>query len=140
MMAASGLIRTVPRMATGLVRTLVPHHGHKNKDQNNNNLSKRNAQLTALSQGQVYAGTNGQPTGNLMPMRANVTPAAQPGYSNMQAQSYPMQSAQSQSNIPPGLVQNGQNAYNTVQGQMYNSPGQAAYGMQGTTAGLNAAQ
>jgi hypothetical protein len=134
--AASGLFRTVPRMATGLVRTLVPHHGHKNKDKNNKNAINGNAMSASsnTTQGQVYSGANGQPTGNMMPPQASVAPMAQSGYSNIKAQNYPIQNEQTRYNNPPGLnLQNGQNAYSTVQGQMFNAPGQAAYGMQGAT-------
>ncbi len=135
--AATGLIRTVPMMTTGLVKALIPHRSHKNKNKNNN-LSNGNGQTYApnnTTQGQVYSGANGQPVQTL------TAPVAQYGNNNnnnkmqnnnmQQAQSYPMPNAQPAYNSTPGLVpQNGQNAYATVQGQMYNAPGQAAYGSQ----------
>jgi len=147
--AATGLIRTVPMMTTGLVRALIPHRSHKNKNKNNNNLSNGtngSGQTYApnnTTQGQAYSGSNGQPVQTL------TAPVGQYGYNNnnnnmqnnnmQQAQSYPMPNAQPNAqpayNSTPGLVpQNGQNAYATVQGQMYNAPGQAAYGMQGAPA------
>jgi hypothetical protein len=142
--AATGLIRVVPMMATGLVKTLVPHRKNKDKNKNNNNGTNGNAQMSVsgnMAQGQVYSGVNGQPTGNMMPMQANVAPMARSG--NMQTQNYPVQNAQTQYNNSPGLnLQNGQNAYGTVQGPTYNAPGQSGYGAQGTSAayGPNPAQ
>jgi hypothetical protein len=124
--AASGLFRAVPMMATGLVR-LVPHPGHKNKNKNKNNNNVANGNM---QQGQGYPGFNGQQAGNMSPLQANGAPNARNGYSNTPQD---FQNAQAQYNNSTGLnVQNGQNSYNTVQGQMYNAPGQTGYGMQGS--------
>lgn len=139
--AASNLIRAGSSLTTGLVRAVVPHRSHKNKDKNkNDSLTNGNGQMSASNNtapGQYYSGANGQPTGNMMPMQTNMAPM-QSGYGNMQAQNYQMQNAQPQyNNAPTQNQQYGQNAYSTVQGQMYNAPGQASYGMPGASGPYN---
>jgi hypothetical protein len=47
-----------------------------------------------------------------------------------------LQTAQMGYNTAPGLTQNAQNSFGTVQGQMYTAPGQAAYGAQSAAPGI----